>query len=87
MRTYVPAIQTAGNTAGNPIRAARRTGGVNAVLAIGEFFKAGVQWLADRVESARQREIQAYLAQATDNVDLERRIRLIERGAYFSRYY
>jgi hypothetical protein len=87
MRTYVPVPQAAGTTAGKPTRALRRPGGVDAVLAIGAFLKASGKWLLDRVENARRREIEAYLSRATDAADLEARIRRLERGVYFSRYY
>jgi hypothetical protein len=61
MRTYVPVTQTAGNTAGKPTRAARRPGGVDAVLAIGAFLKASAHWLLEQMEASRRRHTEAKL--------------------------
>ena len=38
------------------------------------------QWLQTKLQSGRRREVEAYLAQATDHADLERRLRDVERG-------
>lgn len=49
-----------------------------------EYVASLVAKLADRIDSwfarARQREQETFLAQAQDHVDLERRIRLLERN-------
>ena len=81
MRTYIPVPET-GPTAG-----VDRPAGAGVLAAIGQFFSVTAEWLANRLDSAHRRDVETYLAQATDNIDLEKRIRQLERGAYFSRYY
>jgi len=46
----------------------------------GVFPKLSV-WLSNRIHFSRMREVESYLAQATDLVDLEHRIAQIERSA------
>ena len=82
MRSYIPVPET-GTTADAAPRAARP----NVLASIGKFISATAEWLGDRLDAARRSETEKYLAQATDNIDLEKRIRQLERGAYFSRYY
>jgi uncharacterized protein DUF3563 len=36
-------------------------------------------WLGSKLQSGRRRDVEAYLAQATDHADLERRLRDVER--------
>jgi hypothetical protein len=45
------------------------------------FFPQLAVWLNNRIHFSRMREIERYLAQATDLVDLEHRIAKIERSA------
>jgi hypothetical protein len=45
------------------------------------FFPKLALWLNNRIHFARMREIESYLAQATDLADLERRIAKIKRNA------
>lgn len=45
------------------------------------FFPQLAVWLNNRIHFSRMREIERYLAQATDLVDLEQRINKIERSA------
>ena len=47
------------------------------------FFPQLSVWLSSRVHFSRLREIEAYLAQATDLADLEHRIGRLERGAHW----
>ena len=82
MRRYIPVPET-GTTAGT----AARPASPNVLASIGQFISATAEWLANRLDAANRREVEKYLAQATDSVDLEQRIRQLERGAYFSRYY
>ena len=42
------------------------------------FARLG-QWLEAALQSGRRRDVEAYLAKATDHADLERRLRDIER--------
>jgi hypothetical protein len=78
VRTYVPVPETGPS--------ARPTGS-DPLLALGNFLRATADWLAGRIDSARRSDVEAYLSKATDNVDLEKRIRELERNAFFSRYY
>lgn len=48
--------------------------------ALRRFFPKIGAWLADWAYFARMREVEHYLSQATDAVDLEARIRRLERG-------
>jgi hypothetical protein len=66
--------------AGSPAMAERKG------EALRSFFPKIGAWLADRVYFARMREVEAYLAQATDSADLEQRIRRLERAAVPPRY-
>jgi Protein of unknown function (DUF3563) len=47
--------------------------------AIADLFARLGQWLQAKLQSARRREVEAYLAQSTDHADLERRLRDVER--------
>ena len=78
MRTYIPVPETGPST--SPTRN-------DALLALGNFLRGTVEWLAGRLDSARRSDVDAYLSQASDNIDLEWRIRQLERNAFFSRYY
>ena len=78
MRTYVPGPETGPS--------ARPTGS-DPLLALGNFLRGTAEWLAGRVDAARRNDVEAYLSKSTDNVDLEHRIRMLERNAFFSRYY
>lgn len=49
--------------------------------AMRHFFPKLAIWINNRIHFSRMREIERYLAQATDLVDLEHRIAKIERGA------
>ena len=49
--------------------------------ALRNFFPQLSVWLNNRIHFSRMREIERYLAQATDLVDLEHRIAKIERNA------
>lgn len=49
--------------------------------AMRSFFPKLAVWLSNRITFSRMREIESYLAEATDLVDLERRIAKIERGS------
>lgn len=51
------------------------------------FFPKLSAWLARRSYLAEMRAVDRYLAQASDLVDLERRIREIERGGSTFRLY
>lgn len=82
MRSYIPVPET-GTTAAEAVRPASP----NVLTAIGQFVSAIAEWLGNRLDAAHRREAEKYLAQASDAVDLEKRIRQLERGAYFSRYY
>jgi hypothetical protein len=82
MRSYVPVPET-GTTAGP----AARPASPSVLASIGQFISATAEWLGDRLDAAHRREAEIYLAQATDNIDLEKRIRQLERGAFFARYY
>jgi hypothetical protein len=44
------------------------------------FFPKLFSWFADQFDMARMREVESYLAQATDLCDLENRIRRLERN-------
>jgi hypothetical protein len=48
--------------------------------AMRSFFPKLAIWLETRIHFARMREIERYLSQSTDLVDLERRIAQIERS-------
>ena len=82
MRSYIPVPET-GTTAGATARPTRPS----VLASIGQFISATAEWLGNRLDAAHRREAEKFLAQATDNIDLEKRIRQLERGAYFSRYY
>jgi len=62
-------------------------GGSNATVAkrraqaLRAFFPKLSVWLSNRIHFSRMREVESYLAQATDLVDLEHRIAKIERSA------
>ena len=45
------------------------------------FFPQLATWRSNRIHFARMREIESYLAQATDLADLEQRVAQIERSA------
>jgi len=45
------------------------------------FFPQLAIWLSNRIHFSRMREVERYLAQATDLADLEQRIAKIERSA------
>jgi hypothetical protein len=49
--------------------------------ALRNFFPQLAVWLSNRIHFSRMREVERYLSQATDLVDLERRIARIERNA------
>jgi len=49
--------------------------------ALRAFFPKLSVWLSNRIHFSRMREVESYLAQATDLVDLERRIAEIDRSA------
>jgi len=49
--------------------------------ALRNFFPQLSVWLNNRIHFSRMREVERYLSQATDLVDLERRIARIERNA------
>ena len=78
MRTYVPVPETGPR--------ARPTGS-DSLVALGNFLRGTFDWLAGRLDAARRSDVDAYLSQSSDSADLERRIRQLERGAFFSRYY
>ena len=82
MRTYIPVPET-----GTTVGAVNRPASPGILAAIGQFISATAEWFGNRLDSAHRREVEKYLAQSTDNIDLEKRIRQLERGAYFSRYY
>ena len=82
MRTYIPVPET-GPSAGTPNHPARP----GVLAAIGQFVSATADWMVNRLDAAHRREVEKFLAQANDNIDLEKRIRELERGTYFSRYY
>jgi Protein of unknown function (DUF3563) len=78
MRTYDPVPETGPR--------ARPTGS-DPLVALGNFLRGTFDWLAGRLDVARRSDVDAYLSQSSDSADLERRIRQLERGAFFSRYY
>jgi hypothetical protein len=47
--------------------------------AIADLVTRVGHWLRVKLQSARRREVEAYLAQSTDHADLERRLRDVER--------
>ena len=49
--------------------------------ALRSFFPLLALWFSNRIHFSRMREVEKYLAQATDLADLEIRIAKIERGA------
>lgn len=49
--------------------------------ALRSFFPLLAVWFSNHIDFSRMREIEKYLAQATDLADLEIRIAKIERGA------
>jgi hypothetical protein len=49
--------------------------------ALRNFFPQLSVWLNNRIHFSRMREVERYLSQATDLVDLEQRIARIERNA------
>ncbi len=49
--------------------------------ALRSFFPQLSVWLNNRIHFSRMRDVERYLAQATDLVDLEHRIAKIERNA------
>jgi len=49
--------------------------------ALRSFFPKLAVWLNNRIHFARMREVESYLAEATDLADLERRIANVDRGA------
>lgn len=49
--------------------------------ALRSFFPQLAVWLNNRIHFSRMREVERYLSQATDLVDLEHRIARIERNA------
>lgn len=49
--------------------------------ALRNFFPQLSVWLNNRIHFSRMREVERYLSQATDLVDLEHRIARIERNA------
>jgi len=49
--------------------------------ALRNFFPQLAVWLNNRIHFSRMREVERYLSQATDLVDLEHRIARIERNA------
>ena len=49
--------------------------------ALRNFFPLLAVWFSNRIHFSRMREVEKYLAQATDLADLEIRIAKIERGA------
>ena len=49
--------------------------------ALRNFFPLLALWFSNRIHFSRMREVEKYLAQATDLADLEIRIAKIERGA------
>ena len=79
MRRYIPVPETGPSP--------RPPTGNEPLLALGNFLRSTVEWLGNRLDAARRSDVDAYLSDASDNADLERRIRLLERNAFFSRYY
>jgi len=51
------------------------------------FFPKLASWYEQRVYFSQMRDVDRFLAQSTDLVDLERRIRDIERSGTVSRWY
>ncbi len=51
------------------------------------FFPKLASWYEQRVYLSQMRDVDRFLAQSTDLVDLERRIRDIERSGTVSRWY
>ena len=45
------------------------------------FFPQLAVWFSNRIHFSRMREVEKYLAQATDLADLEHRIAKVDRGA------
>lgn len=69
------AVDDSSEPAAEPTVAKRRS------EAMRGFFPQLAIWLNNRIHFSRMREIERYLGQATDLVDLEHRIAKIERSA------
>jgi hypothetical protein len=46
---------------------------------IARLFRRLGQWIETKLRNGKQRDVEAYLAKATDHADLERRLREVER--------
>ncbi len=77
----VKSAEARANRADGLERQARWLGARGLAALIGRFFS----WLERSAREARRREIERYLAQSTDAVDLEHRMKALERrGELFS---
>jgi len=47
--------------------------------AIADLLRRLRNWIENKLQNGRRRDVEAYLAQATDHADLERRLRDVER--------
>jgi hypothetical protein len=47
--------------------------------AIAGLLRRLANWIENKLQNGRRRDVEAYLAQATDHADLERRLREVER--------
>jgi len=48
--------------------------------AVAAFFRRALEWFEAKLRNAQRRDVEDYLAQATDHADLERRLRDVERN-------
>jgi hypothetical protein len=51
--------------------------------AIASMFRRLIGWIETKLQNAERRDVEAYLAQATDHADLERRLKEVERKNRF----
>ena len=47
---------------------------------IGQLFSRLTAWFEARLQNAKRRDVEDYLAKSTDHADLERRLKEVERG-------
>lgn len=52
-------------------------------VVIGSAIERVFNWLDQKYQRARWRDVDAFLAQSTDHADLERRLKQLERGNHY----
>lgn len=65
------------------LRAVERKARALKLVTVAKAFSQVFDWLEERYQRARWRDIDAYLSRSADHADLERRLKQLERGNRF----